>query len=169
MANTLTAVEAGATQVQGTVNGIGERTGNANLVTIIADLQLKMGVPLLAPERLARLTETAHFLDELLNRAPEPGPAVRGKHAFAHKAGLHAAGVRSDANTFEHIDPDGRGQQPRPADLRALGQGRRSWRRPPARGHRRPTTSSWRGSSRASRSSSTRASSSRPPTAPSSC
>ena len=106
VANTLTAVEAGATQVQGTINGIGERTGNANLVTIIADLQLKMGVPLLAPERLARLTETAHFLDELLNRAPDPAQPYVGKHAFAHKAGLHAAGVRSDANTFEHIDPE---------------------------------------------------------------
>ena len=106
VANTLTAVEAGATQVQGTINGIGERTGNANLVTIIADLQLKMGVPLLAPERLARLTETAHFLDELLNRSPDPAQPYVGKHAFAHKAGLHAAGVRSDANTFEHVDPE---------------------------------------------------------------
>lgn len=105
VANTLTAVEAGATQVQGTINGIGERTGNANLVTIIADLQLKMGVRVLEPERLARLTETAHFLDELLNRAPNPAQPYVGKHAFAHKAGLHAAGVRADAQTFEHVDP----------------------------------------------------------------
>jgi 2-isopropylmalate synthase len=105
VANTLTAVEAGATQVQGTVNGIGERTGNANLITIIADLQLKMGVDLLAPERLARLTETAHFTDELLNRAPNPAQPYVGKHAFAHKAGMHAAGVRAAAETFEHIDP----------------------------------------------------------------
>jgi 2-isopropylmalate synthase len=105
VANTLTAVECGATQVQGTINGIGERTGNANLVTIIADLQLKMGVELLAPERLARLTETAHLVDELLNRAPNPAQPYVGKHAFAHKAGLHAAGVRADAQTFEHIDP----------------------------------------------------------------
>jgi 2-isopropylmalate synthase len=106
VANTLTAVEAGATQVQGTINGIGERTGNANLITIIADLQLKMGVELLAPERLARLTETAHFVDELLNRSPNPAQPYVGKHAFAHKAGLHAAGVRADAQTFEHVDPD---------------------------------------------------------------
>ena len=105
VANTLIAVEAGATQVQGTVNGIGERTGNANLITIIADLQLKMGVQLLAPERLARLTETAHFIDELLNRAPNPAQPYVGKHAFAHKAGMHAAGVRAAAETFEHIDP----------------------------------------------------------------
>lgn len=105
VANTLIAVEAGATQVQGTVNGIGERTGNANLITIVADLQLKMGVELLAPERLARLTETAHFIDELLNRAPNPAQPYVGKHAFAHKAGLHAAGVRADAQTFEHVEP----------------------------------------------------------------
>jgi 2-isopropylmalate synthase len=106
VANTLAAVEAGATQVQGTVNGIGERTGNANLITIIADLQLKMGVELLAPERLARLTETAHFVDELLNRSPDPSQPFVGKNAFAHKAGLHAAGVRADSQTFEHVDPD---------------------------------------------------------------
>ena len=92
--------------MQGTINGIGERTGNANLVTIIADLQLKMGYELLAPERLARLTETAHLVDELLNRTPDPAQPYVGKHAFAHKAGLHAAGVRADAQTFEHIDPE---------------------------------------------------------------
>ncbi len=105
VANTLTAVEAGATQVQGTVNGIGERTGNANLITIIADLQLKMGARLLAPEQLAKLTETAHFVDELLNRSPNPAQPYVGKHAFAHKAGMHAAGVRAASETFEHVDP----------------------------------------------------------------
>jgi 2-isopropylmalate synthase len=105
VANTLVAVLAGATQVQGTINGIGERTGNANLVTIAADLQLKMGHEAIEPERLARLTETAHLVDELLNRAPDPAQPYVGKHAFAHKAGLHAAGVRADASTFEHIDP----------------------------------------------------------------
>lgn len=105
VANTLAAVEAGATQVQGTINGIGERTGNANLVTIIADLQLKMGAEVLPPARLARLTETAHFVDELLNRAPDQAQPYVGKHAFAHKAGMHAAGVRADTQTFEHVDP----------------------------------------------------------------
>jgi 2-isopropylmalate synthase len=106
VANTLLAVQAGATQVQGTINGIGERTGNANLVTIAADLQLKMGYDVLEPERLARLTETAHLVDELLNRLPDPSQPYVGKHAFAHKAGLHAAGVRADTATFEHIDPE---------------------------------------------------------------
>jgi 2-isopropylmalate synthase len=105
VANSLTAVESGATQVQGTINGIGERTGNANLVTIIADLQLKMGVPLLSPEHLARLTETAHYVDELLNRVPDAAQPYVGKHAFAHKAGMHAAGVQADSQTFEHVDP----------------------------------------------------------------
>ncbi len=91
--------------MQGTVNGIGERTGNANLITIIADLQLKMGLEILEPERLARLTETAHLIDDLLNRTPNPAQPYVGKHAFAHKAGLHAAGVRAEPQTFEHVDP----------------------------------------------------------------
>ncbi len=105
VANSLVAVHAGATQVQGTMNGIGERTGNANLVTLIADLQLKMGFELLDPERLGGLTETAHFMDEMLNRSPSAAQPYVGKNAFAHKAGLHAAGVRTDARTFEHVDP----------------------------------------------------------------
>jgi 2-isopropylmalate synthase len=105
VANSLVAVEAGATQVQGTMNGVGERTGNANLVSVIAGLQLKLGHEVLAPERLARLTEVAHFADELLNRAPDPNQAYVGKNAFAHKAGLHAAGVRSESRAFEHVDP----------------------------------------------------------------
>ncbi len=107
VANTLVAVEAGASQVQGTINGIGERTGNANLVTVIADLQLKMAYDeLLTHEQLARLTETAHFVDELLNRTPNPTQPYVGKHAFAHKAGLHAAGVRADSGSFEHVEPE---------------------------------------------------------------
>lgn len=106
VANTIVAVAAGASQVQGTMNGVGERTGNANLVTVIASLQLKMGFKLLDRERLASLTETAHFVDEMMNRTPNPAQPYVGKHAFAHKAGLHAAGVRSDASTFEHIDPE---------------------------------------------------------------
>ena len=105
VANTLMAVEAGATQVQGTMNGIGERTGNANLITIIANLQLKMGHRVVSDEQLALLTKTAHVTDELLNRQPDAHQPYVGKNAFAHKAGLHAAGIRADATTFEHIDP----------------------------------------------------------------
>ncbi|MFL5845588.1 MAG: citramalate synthase [Solirubrobacteraceae bacterium] len=105
VANSLAAVEAGATQVQGTMNGIGERTGNANLVTIIANLQLKMGVEVVSADQLGRLTDTAHYIDELLNRNPAADQPYVGKHAFAHKAGMHAAGVRANASTFEHVDP----------------------------------------------------------------
>jgi 2-isopropylmalate synthase len=111
VANTLVAVEVGATQVQGTINGIGERTGNANLITIIADLQLKLGVEVLPPEGLARLTGTAHFVDELLNRTPNPAQPYVGKHAFAHKAGMHAAGIQADSQAFEHTDPERVGNQ----------------------------------------------------------
>jgi 2-isopropylmalate synthase len=105
VANTLMALDAGATHVQGTMNGVGERTGNANLVTIIANVQLKLGLEVLPPGRLAKLTETAHFVDELLNRTPDPRQPYVGKMAFTHKGGLHAAGVRADPATFEHIDP----------------------------------------------------------------
>jgi len=105
VANALIAVEAGALQVQGTTNGVGERTGNANLTTIIANLALKMGHEVLSYDQLAKLTETAHFVDELLNRAPDPRQPYVGKFAFAHKGGLHVAGVREDASTFEHVDP----------------------------------------------------------------
>ncbi|MBA2347739.1 MAG: citramalate synthase [Solirubrobacterales bacterium] len=106
VANSLAAVAAGATQVQGTMNGVGERTGNANLVSIIAALQLKLERPVIAPEQMARLTATAHFLDELLNLIPDPNQPWVGRNAFAHKGGLHVAGVRVDARTFEHADPE---------------------------------------------------------------
>ncbi len=105
VANALLAVSAGATQVQGTTNGVGERTGNANLTTIIASLQLKMGLEVVTHAQLSRLTEVAHFVDELLNRAPAPNQPYVGRNAFAHKGGLHVAGVRADAATFEHVDP----------------------------------------------------------------
>jgi 2-isopropylmalate synthase len=105
VANSLAAVEAGARQVQGTMNGVGERTGNANLVSIIANLQLKMGRRVLSDEQLARLTEAAHFVDELLNRPPNRSQPYVGRDAFAHKGGMHVAGVRADSATFEHVDP----------------------------------------------------------------
>lgn len=111
VANTLAAVEQGAVQVQGTMNGIGERTGNANLVSIIGNLQTKMGRQVLSGDQLARLTETAHFVDELLNRTPDPQQPYVGKVAFAHKGGLHVAGVRADASTFEHMEPEAVGNE----------------------------------------------------------
>ena len=105
VANTLAAVAAGARQVQGTMNGIGERTGNANLVSIIGALQLGVGLEVLPPERLTKLTQTAHYVDELLNRAPDPRQPFVGRNAFAHKGGLHIAGVRAEPRTFEIADP----------------------------------------------------------------
>ena len=105
VANSLAAVEVGARQVQGTMNGCGERTGNANLVSIIANLQLKLGFECLSAEQLARLTETAHFVDEILNVTRDPNQPYVGRNAFAHKGGMHVAGVSADATTFEHVAP----------------------------------------------------------------
>ena len=105
VANSLAAVEAGARLVQGCVNGYGERCGNANLASILPALQLKMGFEVVSPEQLRGLTSTAHFLDEVCNMAADPDQAYVGRNAFAHKAGMHAAGVESDASTFEHLEP----------------------------------------------------------------
>src|SRR5919205_3606887 len=104
-ANAIVAVEAGPRQVQGTVNGYGERCGNANLVTIIPALQLKLHADALPPGNLRLLTETAHLIDEIANVTPNPNQPYVGKNAFAHKGGMHVAGIRQDARTFEHIDP----------------------------------------------------------------
>jgi 2-isopropylmalate synthase len=106
VANSLAAVGAGARMVQGTINGHGERCGNANLVSILPALELKLGYDVVGPERLRLLTETSHFVDELLNVAPDPDQAYVGRNAFAHKGGMHVAGVQADARTFEHLDPE---------------------------------------------------------------
>jgi 2-isopropylmalate synthase len=106
VACSLAAVEQGATHVQGTINGYGERCGNANLVTIIPNLQLKLGYECVTDEQLASLTQAAHFLDELLNFTPDPDQPYVGRNAFAHKGGMHVAGVNVDPATFEHVDPD---------------------------------------------------------------
>jgi 2-isopropylmalate synthase len=105
VANSLTAVERGASLVQGTMNGIGERTGNANLTSILPALQLKMGYECVGEDQLARLTGIAHFIAELLNITPDPDQPFVGRGAFAHKGGMHVAGVNADASTFEHMDP----------------------------------------------------------------
>ncbi|HEX8648957.1 MAG TPA: citramalate synthase [Thermoleophilaceae bacterium] len=105
VANSLAAVEAGARMVQGTVNGYGERCGNANLTTIVPNLQLKLGYDCVTPGQLAALTEAAHLIDEISNVTPNPNQPYVGRNAFAHKGGLHVAGVQADARTFEHVDP----------------------------------------------------------------
>ncbi len=106
VANTLAGVQHGATHVQGTMNGYGERCGNANLVTIIPNLQLKLAYECLSAEQLAMLTPTSHLLDELLNFIPDADQPYVGRNAFAHKGGMHVAGVAADPATFEHVDPD---------------------------------------------------------------
>ena len=105
VANTLVAVEAGARLVQGTMNGYGERCGNANLISILPALELKLGYESIGRERLQRLTETAHLVDELCNVTPNPNQPYVGANAFAHKGGMHVAGINRDARTFEHIEP----------------------------------------------------------------
>ncbi|MBA2439942.1 MAG: citramalate synthase, partial [Thermoleophilaceae bacterium] len=105
VANSLAAVEQGARLVQGTMNGYGERCGNANLVTVLPDLQLKLGFDCVPGELLARLTETSHLVDELCNVTPDANQPYVGANAFAHKGGMHVAGVSRDARTFEHLDP----------------------------------------------------------------
>jgi 2-isopropylmalate synthase len=111
VANSLAAVDQGASLVQGTMNGIGERTGNANLTSILPALQLKMGYQCVSEQQLARLTGIAHFIDDLLNITPNPDQPFVGRNAFAHKGGMHVAGVNADARTFEHMDPAEVGNQ----------------------------------------------------------
>jgi 2-isopropylmalate synthase len=105
VASSLAAVEAGARQVQGTVNGYGERCGNANLCSIVPALQLKMGVPVVSPEQLERLTETANFVADIVNLSVWAHAPYVGRAAFAHKGGLHVAAVEHAPQTFEHVDP----------------------------------------------------------------
>ncbi len=106
VANALAGVRGGATQVQGTINGYGERTGNCNLSTIIPDLTLKMGVATIPQDRLERLTPVSHHVAELVNISPDPQQAFVGVSAFAHKAGLHTSAIARRPDAYEHIDPD---------------------------------------------------------------
>ncbi|MGD0947323.1 MAG: citramalate synthase [Candidatus Binatia bacterium] len=105
VANSLIAVEHGVTQVQGTINGIGERCGNANLCSVIANLQLKMNYKVVNPAQLRRLRELSHFVWELANLEPSKRQPFVGPSAFAHKGGLHVAAVQKNPLTYEHIDP----------------------------------------------------------------
>jgi len=106
VANSIAAVRAGATLVQGTMNGYGERTGNANLVSILPALQLKLGYDCVSDDALRGLTDTAHLVDEICNLQPDPSQPWVGRNAFAHKGGMHAAAVGTDASTFEHVEPE---------------------------------------------------------------
>jgi 2-isopropylmalate synthase len=109
VANSIVAVERGARLVQGTMNGYGERCGNANLVSILPALQLKLGYECVSPDQIAHLTETSHLVDEICNVSPNVNQPYVGKNAFAHKGGMHVAGIVQDPSTFEHMDPAGVG------------------------------------------------------------
>ena len=105
VANTLAAVEAGVMHVQGTMNGHGERTGNANIITVVANLQLKFGWELVTPEQLAEATRVSHAISGVTNYPMNTRQPYVGASAFAHKAGLHASAIKVDANLYQHIDP----------------------------------------------------------------
>ncbi len=105
VANALAAVRAGATQVQGTINGYGERCGNVDLCSVIPNLQLKMGCDVLTDDQLARLTRKSHLIAELANMTPRDHAPFVGRDAFTHKGGMHADAVRKQKSSYEHIDP----------------------------------------------------------------
>jgi 2-isopropylmalate synthase len=113
VANTLAAVRAGATQVQGTFNGIGERCGNVDLVSVVANLALKYGRDVLRPGSLKRLTEASRYVHELANMNFRPNQPFVGASAFAHKGGMHTHAVAKDPTTYEHIDPAAVGNERR--------------------------------------------------------
>lgn len=105
VANTIAAVEAGVTHVQCVANGYGERTGNANLATVVANLELKLGIECLPPGKLGELSRVSHAIAEIANMAPRHHLPYVGHSAFAHKAGLHASAIKVDPDLYQHIDP----------------------------------------------------------------
>jgi len=113
VANSLTAVRAGAVQVQGTVNGFGERCGNANLCSIIPNLVLKMGYECISAEKLSGLTELSRYVSELANVNPNSHQPYVGNSAFAHKGGIHVSAMLKNPETYEHIRPEKVGNQRR--------------------------------------------------------
>ncbi len=106
VANSIAAVRAGARHVQGTLNGLGERTGNCNLTTVIPNLQMKLGIECLPEGRLERLTSVSKHIAEVLNRPLNPQAPYVGSSAFAHKAGLHVSAIARAKDAYEHIDPE---------------------------------------------------------------
>ncbi|MGL5794338.1 MAG: citramalate synthase [Waterburya sp.] len=113
VANAIAAVRAGATMVQGTINGYGERCGNANLCTLIPNLQLKLGYRCLGDQQLAQLSPTSRMISEIVNLAPDDHAPFVGRSAFAHKAGIHVSAVEKNPLTYEHIQPELIGNQRR--------------------------------------------------------
>jgi len=106
VANSIAAVQAGAIQIHGTINGIGERCGNANLVSIIPTLKLKLGIDCVTDLQLIKLREISRFVDELANRKPVTNQPYVGDSAFAHQGGIHVSAVLKNRATYEHIEPE---------------------------------------------------------------
>lgn len=123
VANSLAAVRAGAVQVQGTVNGYGERVANANLMTIIPDLQIKMGRPCLEPEQLKQLTEVSRYVAEVSNLALDDHAPFVGASAFAHKGGIHVAAMLKNNESYQHMDPGLIGNEQRSVVSELSGRG----------------------------------------------
>jgi len=123
VANSLAAVNAGVTQVQGTINGYGERCGNANLCSIIPALKLKIGINCVSDEQLAKLTEVAHYVSEVANLIPDAFSPYVGPSAFSHKAGLHVSGLAKWAESYQHINPDLVGNTPKVLVSELAGKG----------------------------------------------
>jgi 2-isopropylmalate synthase len=113
VANSLAAVKAGVMQVQGTINGLGERCGNADLCSIIPALKLKMGIDCISDKQLEMLTEVSHYVSELANVTPNPFAPYVGASAFSHKAGYHMDGVTKWPDAYQHIDPSRVGNKQR--------------------------------------------------------
>ena len=113
VANSLEAVRNGCSHVQGTINGYGERCGNANLVSIIANMQLKMGYDLVNEEKLAHLTDLSHYINELANLRPNTHQPFVGRSAFAHKGGTHVNAVLKNVDSYQHVEPEDLGNQTR--------------------------------------------------------
>ena len=123
VANTMAAVNAGATQIQGTINGYGERCGNANLCSIIPTLKLKMGIDCVTDEQLVRLTEVSHYISETANLVPDTSLPYVGSSAFSHKGGLHVSAIRKWADSYQHIDPTQVGNKSRVVVSELSGRG----------------------------------------------
>ncbi len=123
VANSLAAIAEGCVHVQGTINGYGERCGNANLVSVVADLELKMGMRCLPEGALAKLTELSHFVAEVANLSPDEHLAYVGKSAFAHKGGIHVAAMRRNAGSYQHVDPAKVGNESRVVVSELSGRG----------------------------------------------
>jgi 2-isopropylmalate synthase len=112
-ANTLAAIQAGATQAQGTINGYGERCGNANLCVIIPNIKLKLGIDCITDQQLSKLTEVARYVSEVANLVPDPFMPYVGANAFSHKAGFHVNALSKWMGSYQHVEPSAVGNQPR--------------------------------------------------------